>query len=48
MTTPANWKPGDDVVVHASLSTEEARKVFPNLVEHKVSVYYFPIPDSVC
>jgi hypothetical protein len=37
VTTPANWRPGDDVVVHAGLPTEEARKLFPNLVEHKVS-----------
>ncbi|KAI9512709.1 1-Cys peroxiredoxin [Russula earlei] len=35
VTTPANWKPGDDVVVHPSVSTEEARKIYPNLVEHK-------------
>lgn len=38
MTTPCNWRPGDDVVVHASVPTEEARKLFPDLVEHKVSV----------
>jgi len=35
VTTPANWRPGDDVVVHASVPTEEARRLFPNLVEHK-------------
>ncbi len=37
VTTPANWRPGDDVVVHAAVPTEEAKKLFPNLVEHKVS-----------
>jgi hypothetical protein len=41
VTTPANWKPGDDVVVHAGVPTEEARKLFPNLVEHKVSASRF-------
>lgn len=41
MTTPANWQPGDDVVVHASVPTEEARKLFPNLVEHKVTILQF-------
>lgn len=41
VTTPANWQPGDDVVVHAAVSTEEARKLFPNLVEHKVSASRF-------
>lgn len=35
VTTPANWRPGDDVVIHAGVPTEEARKIFPNLVEHK-------------
>jgi hypothetical protein len=41
VTTPANWRPGDDVVVHAGVPTEEARKLFPNLVEHKVSASRF-------
>ena len=41
VTTPANWRPGDDVVVHAGVPTEEARKLFPNLVEHKVSAPLF-------
>lgn len=41
VTTPANWQPGDDVVVHAAVSTEEARKLFPNVVEHKVSASRF-------
>ena len=41
VTTPANWRPGDDVVVHAAVPTEEARKLFPNLVEHKVSASRF-------
>jgi C-terminal domain of 1-Cys peroxiredoxin len=38
VATPVNWNQGDDIVVHVSLSTEEARKTYPNLVEHKVSV----------
>jgi hypothetical protein len=41
VTTPANWRPGDDVVVHPSVPTEEARKLFPNVVEHKVSASRF-------
>jgi len=35
VTTPANWKQGDDVIVHPSVTTEDARKVYPNVVEHK-------------
>ena len=38
MTTPVNWTPGGDVIVHPSVQTEDARKIYPNLVEHKVSV----------
>lgn len=41
MTTPANWKPGEDVIVHPSVSTEDARKVHGSVVEHKVSVLRF-------
>jgi alkyl hydroperoxide reductase subunit AhpC len=33
VTTPANWTPGSKVIVHPSVSTEEAHKLFPNGVE---------------
>lgn len=29
ITTPANWKKGDDVIVHPGVSNEEADKMFP-------------------
>ncbi|KAF7730301.1 hypothetical protein EC973_002545 [Apophysomyces ossiformis] len=29
ITTPGNWKKGDDVIVHPSVSTEEAKEMFP-------------------
>ncbi|KAF9164536.1 hypothetical protein DFQ26_001343 [Actinomortierella ambigua] len=29
ITTPANWKDGDDVIVHPSVSNDEAAKLFP-------------------
>lgn len=29
IATPANWKVGQDVIVHASVSNEEAAKLFP-------------------
>ncbi|GJJ75113.1 glutaredoxin/glutathione-dependent peroxiredoxin [Entomortierella parvispora] len=29
ITTPANWKNGDDVIVHPSVSNEEAATLFP-------------------
>ncbi|KAG2174735.1 hypothetical protein INT43_005793 [Umbelopsis isabellina] len=33
ITTPGNWKKGDDVIVHPSVSTEEAQKIFPKGVK---------------
>ncbi|KAI8579093.1 hypothetical protein K450DRAFT_243829 [Umbelopsis ramanniana AG] len=33
ITTPGNWKKGDDVIVHPSVSTEEAEKLFPKGVK---------------
>ncbi|GAA5850444.1 hypothetical protein JCM8547_001877 [Rhodosporidiobolus lusitaniae] len=33
ITTPANWQPGDRVIVHPSVSTEDAKKIFPGEVE---------------
>ena len=37
VTTPVNWKQGDNIIVHPSVSTEEAKKLFNNVVEHKAS-----------
>ncbi|VDC04917.1 unnamed protein product [Peniophora sp. CBMAI 1063] len=33
VTTPVNWKPGEDVVIHAAVSQDDAKKLFP---EHEV------------
>jgi alkyl hydroperoxide reductase subunit AhpC len=30
VATPANWKPGDDVIIDPELSNEDAKRVFPN------------------
>lgn len=29
VSTPVNWKPGDDVIISGNVSDEEARKKFP-------------------
>jgi alkyl hydroperoxide reductase subunit AhpC len=29
VSTPVNWKPGDDVIISGSVSDEEARKTYP-------------------
>ena len=43
ITTPVNWKKGDDVIVHPSVSNEEAKTLFPEHTVHKVGVL-----DLVC
>ena len=30
VSTPVNWKPGDDVIIAGSVSDDEAKKVYPN------------------
>ncbi|KNZ61590.1 peroxiredoxin (Alkyl hydroperoxide reductase subunit C) [Puccinia sorghi] len=35
VTTPANWAPGNPVIVHPSVSTADAQKIFPNPIDHK-------------
>nr|AGC26943.1 cysteine peroxiredoxin [Polyporus umbellatus] len=35
IATPVNWKKGDDVIVHASVSNEEAKTLFPDFKIHK-------------
>ncbi|KAF5317916.1 hypothetical protein D9611_014426 [Ephemerocybe angulata] len=34
ITTPVNWKKGDDVIVHASVTNDEAKSLFPGYTEH--------------
>ncbi|KAG9317561.1 nucleophile aminohydrolase [Chiua virens] len=35
VTTPVNWNKGDDVIVHPSVTNEEAKKLFPEFTIHK-------------
>ena len=30
LSTPVNWKPGDDVIISGAVSDEEAKKVYPD------------------
>jgi len=30
VTTPINWNPGDDVIVHPSVKNDEAKELFPD------------------
>jgi len=35
VTTPVNWKKGDDVIVHPSVTNDEAKTLFPQHTTHK-------------
>jgi alkyl hydroperoxide reductase subunit AhpC len=35
VATPANWKPGEDVIITTAVSNEEADKLFPGYTTHK-------------
>lgn len=43
ITTPINWIPGDDVIVHPSVKTEEAKEIFPNLRIVKPYLRFTPL-----
>jgi len=35
VTTPVNWKKGEDVIVHPAVSNDEAKVLFPEVTFHK-------------
>ncbi|WP_353151158.1 peroxiredoxin [Chryseobacterium sp.] len=46
VATPANWKDGEDVIVPPSISTEDAKRIFPKgVTEIKPYLRYTPQPD---
>ncbi|CAG8543245.1 10181_t:CDS:2 [Funneliformis caledonium] len=46
ITTPANWKKGDDVIVHPGVSNEEAEKIFPGFRTVKPYLRFTNSPKS--
>lgn len=44
ITTPINWVPGDDVIVHPAVSNELAKELFPNFRIVKPYLRYTPLP----
>jgi len=46
ITTPINWTPGEDVIVHPSVKTEEAKKIWPDLNIVKPYLRFTPLPKS--
>jgi hypothetical protein len=46
VSTPADWNPGEDVIVGTSITTEDAKKKFPKGVrEVKPYLRYTPQPN---
>jgi len=43
ITTPINWQPGDDVIVHPSVKTEEAKKIWPEIKIVKPYLRFTPL-----
>jgi len=46
VTTPINWQPGDDVIVHPSVKTEDAKKTWPDLKIVKPYLRLTPLPKE--
>ncbi len=47
IATPVNWQDGDDVIVPPSISTEDAKKIFPKgVTEIKPYLRYTPQPNK--
>ncbi|KAI9767123.1 MAG: hypothetical protein M1840_005912 [Geoglossum simile] len=46
ITTPINWVPGDDVIVHPSVSNEQAKDLFPDFRIVKPYLRFTPLPKE--
>jgi len=46
VTTPINWVPGDDVIVHPSVKTEDAQKIWPEMKIVKPYLRFTPLPKE--
>jgi alkyl hydroperoxide reductase subunit AhpC len=46
ITTPINWVPGDDVIVHPSVSNEQAKELFPEFRIVKPYLRFTPLPKE--
>jgi alkyl hydroperoxide reductase subunit AhpC len=46
ITTPVNWVPGDDVIVHPSVNNEQAKELFPDFRIVKPYLRFTPLPKE--
>ena len=47
ITTPINWVPGDDVIVHPSVNNEQAKELFPDFRIVKPYLRFTPLPKEL-
>ncbi|KAF1816870.1 thioredoxin-like protein [Eremomyces bilateralis CBS 781.70] len=46
ITTPINWIPGDDVIVHPAVKTEDAKQIWPEIRIVKPYLRFTPLPKD--
>ncbi|KAJ2309806.1 peroxiredoxin 1 [Coemansia sp. RSA 2610] len=46
IATPANWRPGEDVIVHVGVSTEKAKDIFPEVNEALPYLRFAKLPQE--
>ncbi len=46
VTTPINWVPGDDVIVHPSIKGDQAKELFPDFRAVKPYLRFTPLPKA--
>ncbi|EGY15587.1 1-Cys peroxiredoxin B [Verticillium dahliae VdLs.17] len=46
ITTPINWVPGDDVIVHPAVKNEQAKELFPEFRIVKPYLRFTPLPKE--
>lgn len=45
VTTPINWLPGDDVIVHPTVTNDQAKEMFPDFRIVKPYLRFTPLPN---
>ncbi|KAJ2333431.1 peroxiredoxin 1 [Coemansia sp. RSA 2681] len=46
IATPANWQPGEDVIVHVGVTTERAKEIFPTVREALPYLRFATLPKE--
>lgn len=46
VTTPINWVPGDDVIVHPTVKTDQAKEIWPEMKIIKPYLRVTPLPKE--